>query len=94
MIYSVWKPALRRYDYYEDGQQTAAFPKAPTHLATRVASDAAGWTLPTGARKIGEGEAARGQIARGLGDFDLGGVSWPMSIGLGLLGYGLWRIMR
>ena len=91
MIYSVFRPDLRRYDYYEDGKATAEFPK-PTHISGRIAAEKAAWPLPAGVRKVGEGVVPRGQIARtGLGGDDTFSSVWTF-VGLGLLGYGLWRV--
>lgn len=91
MIYSVWRPELRQYDYYEDGVQTAAFP-TPRHLSGRIAADAAGWPLPGGARKVGAGPVVRGQVATSGTD---GFVSNTyVFIGIGILGYALWRLMK
>jgi hypothetical protein len=93
MLYSVFRPDLRRYDYYEDGTATAKFPH-PKHISGRIAADKAGWPLPGGSRKVGEGLVPRGQIARtGLGGDDGPSSVWTV-VGLALLGYGLWRVAR
>jgi hypothetical protein len=93
MTYSVFRPELHLYDYYEDGKATAAFPN-PKHISGRVASDRAGWPLPAGARKTGTGPTPKGQIARvGLGGDDVTSSIWSI-VGLGLLAYGLLRATR
>jgi hypothetical protein len=94
MIYSVYRPEHKRYDYYDDGRASADFPN-PKHLAGgKVASENAGYPLPGGSRRVGSGENPRGQIAR-LGDSDGGSSSSILTVlGVGLLGYGLWRLIK
>lgn len=91
MTFSVWRPELRQYDYYEDGVRTAAFPQ-PRHLGGRIAADAAGWPLPGGARKIGAGPTVQGQVATSGVESGVSSACWY--IGLGVLGYALWRLMK
>lgn len=92
MIYSVWKPDLRQYEYYEDGRPTPSTPSA-RHIGGRVAADAAGWPLPTGVHKTGVGPMARGQVAQGLGGAEFH-VSLFTYVGLGLLVYGLFKLRK
>lgn len=96
MQYSVYDPGRRVYDYYEDGRTDANYP-VPRHLNGRgadgVASGAAGWPLPTGARKVGTGSVARGMIAS-LGGDDGAGPNWLTALGLAIAGYALWKLWR
>lgn len=91
MTFSVWRPELRQYDYYEDGVRTAAFP-SPRHLGGRVAADTAGWPLPPSARKIGSGPTVQGQVA--TSGVEPGITNTCLYIGLGVLGYALWRLTK
>lgn len=96
MIYSVWDPGRKHYDYFATGEIEKGFP-VPRISARKlgVSPEAAAWTLPSDARHIGQGAEPKGMIAvkRGLGGFDLGGAH-PLIVlsGLGLAAYGLYRI--
>jgi len=96
MQYSVWRPAEAVYDYYEDTLATAAFP-VPDHLRgasgkVGLPAEAAGWPLPSDARKTGRGNVARGMIATLGGVESGGGLDWLKALGLGLVGYGLYKL--
>ncbi len=82
MTYSVWTGA--GYDYYE-GRDPGA---TPSHLRSRiihgqVPATAAGWPLPSGARKVGSGADARGVVALGSMDFaDLSPITMLLVAGI------------
>ncbi len=76
MIYSVWSPTRRSYDYYETPEPT------PTHTPARgtipsssklgATPEQAAWRLPMGARRVGSGPTARGRIAQtGMGAVEI-----------------------
>jgi len=102
VIYSVWRPHLRAYDYYEatPGPEDVEVP-SPGHLGAAASQigatpEEASWRLPGGARKVGQGAVPRGMIAREGGFPALSGL--PTS-GLGLVGLGvgaylLWQMFR
>jgi len=97
MQYSVWRPAHGAYDYYEDSLATAEFP-VPNHLRgasggqVGLPAEAAGWPLPRDARKTGRGNVARGMVAT-LGGVEGGtSLNWLKALGLGLVGYGLYKL--
>jgi hypothetical protein len=94
MTYSVWNPARKVYEYFEDSKSDASNPN-PRHLTAgildSVSSTHAGWRLPPDARKTGEGENARGMIATGE---VTGGSGWAVPLGFALAGYGLYRLWR
>lgn len=80
MIYSVWKPGERRYDYYSLGgvpiEDDTPAPSLRGGSKIGYAPGEASWTLPANAQKIGEGARARGIVVhpgsgaqRGLGDW-------------------------
>ncbi len=100
MLYSVWRPDARKYDYYETPHNTADDPQA-THLrATSAlgADDVGGaWPVPVAARKIGSGALAKGMV----GSFEggggvLGGLTDGIGLGTLILGgvaaYGAWKL--
>jgi hypothetical protein len=75
MIFSVYRPELRSYDYYErpatldDARNPASddVGKRYTRSGTDgqdlgVSSERAGYRLPADARRIGQGDAPRGQV--------------------------------
>lgn len=76
MIYSIYRPELRQYDYYER-PQTLDDARNPSSddLDRRyarggadgqdlgVASERSGYRLPPGVRFIGRGDAPRGMVA-------------------------------
>lgn len=93
MIYSVWKPLEKKYAYYESlGADADILQPMPTHLKKSSPfpigwdPDAAAWKLPSNAKPIGTGAAARGMIATtgsgALGDF----FEEPSLLQLALLG--------
>lgn len=97
MIYSVWEPGSRSYDYYQTPNAPPSAPVDPRHLRARelgTAPEDAAWPLPDGAKWVGRGRMAKGTVARkgGLGDF-AGGNLLPV-VGFGLAAYLLWRASR
>lgn len=98
MLYSVWDPSARSYDYYQTAAAAPTAPPDPTHLerkALGLATEEAAWPLPSDARWVGRGAVARGVVAakRGaLGSF-AGGKTAP-AIGFALAAWLLWRSMR
>ena len=103
MTYSVWRPELRAYDYYEDGRAQAEA-GTPRHLRAGrqlgVASEGAGWPLPGDARYIGRGQLPRGCVANpgrpssSLGDLGDGGTKLVVAFGLAISAIGLWHVLR
>lgn len=94
MVYSVWRPELGLYDYYEDGRREVG-PPVPSHIpvgSSGIVPEAAAYPLPADARRTGRGAEARGMVAR-LGGVD-GGSNWTVPLGLVLIGYGLYRFTR
>jgi hypothetical protein len=74
MLYSVWDPRARAFDYYESKEVQPTHTPAARHVPTSglgATPDETAWPLPPAARKIGSGATARGRIAtRGLGAFE------------------------
>lgn len=70
MIYSQWDPTSGRYNYFETAEVNGLNDDLPRPFmpATRspigVAAIACGRDIPQGARHVGQGDAARGVIAR------------------------------
>lgn len=104
MLYSVWNPTAKRYDYYQTSTAQAAThatapPKALFANELGASPDQGAWSLPMGAKLIGSGELARGRVASkggvlAMGDLpvpQLGTASWIL-IGLGA--YLWWRNRR
>ena len=104
MIYSVWDPARKVYDYYNapsrqlDGAASAPRPGHLQPKALGVTPEQAAWRLPSAAQPIGSGKYPRGMIAErgglsGLGilPFDLTG---PNLVVLGVIGYFAWKGLK
>jgi len=80
MVFSVWRPAIGRYDYFETPALEAEFyePAQPKHLkggakGVGVSVERATWALPSNAVHTGQGTAAKGMIAQkhsAMGAFD------------------------
>lgn len=94
--FSVWNAQTKAYDYYESaapGPDPSA--TAPPHLRRRELGTPitqAGWPLPAGARWVGRGNLAQGQVSTPLGAMPeetkfLGGIA----LGLGVLALLAWR---
>lgn len=67
MLYSVWNPSIRAFDYY-DSPGTPALTNAPKpdHLRARELGstiEQAAWPLPADAVKVGRGLQAQGMVA-------------------------------
>lgn len=96
MLYSVWHPGLKRYDYYQTRELERGTPTPHLErLDKGLAPEEAAWTLPSGAQRVGSGPLAKGMIAiqRGLGAISTnGGHTLIVLGGLGLAAYGLYRI--
>jgi hypothetical protein len=68
MLYSVMNTKSRQYDYYETGEAESSWhappaPRARAATALGAVPEDAAWPLPSGARRVGSGEMARGRIA-------------------------------
>jgi hypothetical protein len=100
VIYSVWNQGARQYDYYDTSvvQKTANTP-SPSHIRSGplgATIDQAAWPLPSSARKVGSGKAAKGRIASRSGNLlSLGAINMDTNtiamVGLGLAAFLLWR---
>ena len=97
MIYSVWVPGERRYDYYsvgeliEDDTPAPKFKSSPSKIG--YAPGQATWELPKEARAVGSGPRARGVVVHpgALGDFTDSIPKWGLyAIGAVIL----WRVLR
>lgn len=98
MVYSVWNPGTRLYDYYATGEVNRDV-HAPTPRHIRQSSqlgatvESAAWRLPAGARPAGRGALPRGRIAvsggGALGFFDI--IDLPLPVLL-VGGYVAWRM--
>lgn len=92
MVYSVYNPQTKRYDYFQSREPFQEF--APTmKLAPRselgvVWTDAM-WRLPSGAKYIGSGQIAKGAIAAGKGQGGLGGTIQEDLAGFVIVGVAL-----
>lgn len=94
MVYSVWNPLRKMYDYFETPpSKNEIDPPVPGHLKRTfssplgLGSDVA-WPLPNRAKKIGSGLEARGMVA--MSGFDLpsvGGINVLWLIGGVLVAY-------
>jgi hypothetical protein len=101
MLYSVWRPELKQYDYYAAQPALGDVYNPPprqlrSHGELGLTPDEAAWPLPGDAKRVGQGVLARGMVAtlnRGaLGSFEL--TSTVGMLGLVLAAYGLWRVLR
>lgn len=90
MLYSVWKPELSLYEYYQDGKNF--LDESPTPIArarTKLGSSMndISWKVPNGSRKVGSGAIAKGIVVhQGLGSDDtitafLGGTGIVVLVG-------------
>lgn len=95
MIYSVWVPEERGYNYYSVGEAIEDDTPAPSvRGSTKIgcAPGEATWLLPAGARPIGSGPRARGVVVHpaSLGGLDLAGggpLKWVLYAGLAYVAY-------
>lgn len=87
MIYSCFDPQTGLYDYHQDDRTIPIngdlpVPRLPHATQLGVASIEAGRPLPSGARPVGRGWHAKGQVVQcgrgnGMGAFDAEGAwSW------------------
>lgn len=101
MTYSVWRPELGLYDYYETSpslKDTTPPKPSLSRSPFGLAPEEAAWKLPLGAKKVGSGKRAKGMIARngglaGLGDLlpDFGSLNILV---LAVGGFFLWRAFK
>lgn len=96
MLYSVWKPELGLYEYYQDGKHVLdeqPTPKIRNKTKLGVTLSDASWKLPSGAKNVGSGTNAKGIIVHpsSLGDWDLAGPSLIYIAGLAI---GAWFLYR
>lgn len=96
MIYSVWNGERRLYDYYERALEINGKNPDAAHLPKggTVASTHASYKLPSGAHKIGSGDVAKGMIADFNGSGALGGFEAVGPVGIVVIGFVLWRLMK
>ena len=97
MIYSVWVPGERRYDYYSVGglpiEDDTPTPSFGGGSKIGFAPGEATWDLPANAQKVGTGVRARGIVihpggARGaLGSFTDSPTKWLLYAGLAYAAY-------
>lgn len=94
MIYSVWNPRARRYDYYRTSEVGTVHAGTPHHIGggqLGATPDEAAWPLPPGAVKIGSGELARGRVAT-LGGFRAGQIpTIAVTILAAMAGWYIWK---
>lgn len=65
MLYSIWKPELNLYEYYQDGKNfldETPTPKARAKTKLGSAMSDVSWKVPSGARKVGVGAIAKGIV--------------------------------
>jgi hypothetical protein len=96
-LYSVWNPGVHAYDYYQ-GMGAALRDGVFAEPATRRQGSAIGLTpdeaadrLPSGAKKVGSGDVAKGTIA------SLGAAPENSTTALLLLGVAaliLWKVAK
>lgn len=105
MIFSVYNPSTRAYDYYQtttgSGATHAGAPaKSMFASALGAAPEQAAWSLPTSAQKIGSGQIARGRIATKGSLVPFAGELWQDAGAIELAAlaavaaYFLWRARR
>lgn len=105
MIYSVYNPTSKTYDYYEGpgpgGTHAGTPPIARGRNALGATPEQASWKVPAGAKRVGRGPVARGRIAElgGLSSFGLGDVgdiaANPLAFAaLAVAGYFMYKRMR
>ena len=66
MIYSVWNPAARAFDYYVSPEVQPTHTPAARHVPASglgATPEETAWPLPPTARKVGAGPQAQGRIA-------------------------------
>lgn len=105
MIYSVYVPGSRSYEYYESAE-----PQSATHVGAPAKSIMAGvlgatpeqaaWTLPLSAKRIGTGVVPRGRIAARPSLVPFAGELWQdagkleLAAIVGIAAYFWWRNRR
>jgi len=115
VIYSIYRPELRKYDYYErpSTPDDARNPKSDSingrHSRSGsdgedlgVSSGRAGYTLPSGVRFIGRGDAPQGMVASKHPEMSgLGGAVDVVSkipalgwLAIGLIGYQFFKKVK
>lgn len=94
MIYSVWSPETRRYQYYSVGEAIEDDTPAPSVRGGSRLGSAPGeatWELPKGAKAAGSGPRAKGVVIHPMpaGGLDLGGgpIKWLVYAGVAYVAY-------
>lgn len=98
MIYSVWSPGSRAYQYYSVGEAAADDTPAPKVNGGGRLGHAPGeatWELPKGATPVGSGPRAKGVVIHlaPTGSLDLGGdkLKWILYAGIAYVALKLFR---
>lgn len=100
MIYSVWNPGSRAFDYYRGPQRMkGANVGKPGHLKAHelgATPEQAAWPLPAGAVRVGQGAEARGRVAHiEGGKASMGDVVTPRNAAKAAILAGLgWLVYR
>lgn len=99
MIYSVWNPASQKYAYYEVSEAHADDVPTPAcrgKTSLGCAPAELTWTLPAGARPMGEGDHARGVVVHPSGGGALSGFTDSPLSSLLLVGVGIiaWQALK
>lgn len=103
MVYSVWNPVAKVYNYFAtpaDKSDLETPPKPSVRGQTDIGCcvDDITWSLPASAKPMGSGPLAKGMIARdgsaagALGDIVSGVLSSSFVVGaaIGVIAYKLW----
>jgi hypothetical protein len=101
MQYSVYRKELGLYDYYETQPSLGDIETPRNHHLRNTTElgadpDACAWSLPAGARMVGQGPFPKGMIASlPKGGFGLGGLSFDAPWVLpAMAGVALWWLTR
>lgn len=93
--FSVFNQQTKAYDYYDAPTPVSDAPPTPGHLRPKdlgVAVTTAGWPLPAGAKWVGRGDTARGQVATPMGDDGASSSTSMLSIlALAAAAFLIWR---
>lgn len=99
MIYSVYNIETKLYDYFEGAGPTGTHAGTPPIVNSHdlgATVESAGWRLPMGARRVGNGPLPRGRVASGGGGGALGEfTASPVGLAIvGLVAYLAWNHTR
>lgn len=98
VIYSVWNPATRSYDYWQATERTGTHAPNPAPMIGSselgATPEEAAWRLPAHARRIGSGDLPRGRIASLGGDDAAAPASVPSYVWWGAGALLAWRFLR